>query len=98
MAKKVIGVCKICGNHRELSKEHIPTSAGFNSGDYKVQRSDRHKTKEVNVWRTEKKQGGYFSYVLCAECNNRTGQWYGGEYKKLAQACAPFANPSNAGK
>ncbi len=98
MAKEVIGVCKICDNKRKLSKEHIPPSAAFNAGEYKAQTIDEHKTKDVNVWRTSKKQGGHFAYVLCVECNNRTGQWYGGEYKKLAGACAPFANPSNAGK
>lgn len=98
MAKNVIGVCKLCGNKRKLSKEHIPPSAAFNSGDYQVQSIDRYKTKDVNIWQTKKKQGGHFAYVLCVECNNRTGQWYGGEYKRLAEACAPFANPSYAGQ
>lgn len=98
MAKNVIGYCKICGNKRKLSKEHIPPSAAFNSGDHKVQSIDEYKTKDVNVWQTNKKQGGHFAYVLCVECNNHTGQWYGGEYKRLAEACAPFANPSYAGQ
>lgn len=98
MAKNVIGFCKICGNKRKLSKEHIPPSAAFNSGDYKVQAIDKYKTKDVNIWQTKKKQGGHFAYVLCVECNNRTGQWYGGEYKRLAEACAPFANPLYAGQ
>lgn len=98
MAKDVIGFCMICGNKTKLSKEHIPPSAAFNSGDYKVQSIDEYKTKDVNVWQTNKKQGGHFAYVLCVECNNHTGQWYGGEYKRLAEACAPFANPSYAGQ
>lgn len=98
MAKDVIGFCKICGNKRKLSKEHIPPSAAFNSGDYKVQTVDKYKTKDVNVWQTKKKQGGHFAYVLCVECNNQTGHWYGGEYKRVAEACAPYANPSNAGQ
>jgi hypothetical protein len=98
MAKDVIGFCKICGNKRKLSKEHIPPSAAFNSGDYKVQTIDKYKTNDVNIWQTKKKQGGHFAYVLCVECNNHTGHWYGGEYKRLAEACAPFANPSYAGQ
>lgn len=94
----MIGFCKLCGNKKKLSKEHIPPSAAFNSGDYKVQTIDKYKTKGVNIWQTKKKQGGHFAYVLCVECNNHTGQWYGGEHKKLAEACAPFANPSYAGR
>jgi hypothetical protein len=98
MAKNIVGFCKICGNKKKLSKEHIPPSAAFNSGDYKVQCIDKYKTKGVTVWQTKKKQGGHFAYVMCVECNNRIGQWYGGEYKRLAEVCAPFVNPLNVGR
>ena len=98
MAKNIVGFCKICGNKKKLSKEHIPPSAAFNSGEYKVQSINRYKTKGLTVWQKKKKQGGYFAYVMCIECNNRTGQWYGGEYKRLAKACSPFAHPSNVGQ
>jgi len=98
LAKNIVGFCTICGNEKKLSKENIPPSAAFNSGDYTVQTIDKYKTMGVNVWQTKKKQGGHFVYVMCVKCNNHTGQWYGGEYKRLAEACAPFVNPSNAGR
>ncbi len=96
MAKNVIGLCKLCGKYKKLSKEHIPPRAAFNAGDYKIESINRYKTKSVNVWQTVKRQGGHFSYVLCEQCNNQTGQWYVREYAKLANACAPYAIPKNA--
>jgi len=96
MGKKVMGYCRLCGNYKKLSKEHVPPSSAFNSGDYTVESIDQFKSIDVNVWREQKKQGRHFAYVFCEQCNNKTGFWYGSEYKKLAEACAPYAWTANA--
>lgn len=90
------GVCKICERYGKLSKEHFPPERAYNEGPYVVETLDSFKSRENAVWRRRKKQGGNYSYVLCEECNNRTGQWYGGEYVKLAQTCYQYAHPFNA--
>ncbi len=91
-----MGDCRLCGYYKKLSKEHIPPSAAFNSGDYKIESIDQFKSNDINVWREQSKQGGHFAYVFCEQCNNQTGHWYGGEYKKLAGACTPYAWAANA--
>lgn len=97
MAKQRLGNCRICGDYGVLSKEHIPPSKAFNDGEYKAHSINKYKTKKVVVWQQQTKQGGHFAYVMCEKCNNRTGQWYGGEYVKYVRECEPYARPMNAG-
>jgi hypothetical protein len=98
MAKKVFGYCKLCGDYKKLSKEHVPPSKAFNSGEYKLETINRYKTKDILEWQQTKKHGGHYSYVFCEQCNNLTGSWYVKEYIKLAKICAPYAHPDNAGR
>jgi hypothetical protein len=90
------GFCKICGKYGKLSKEHIPPQKAFNKGNYFVETLDDHNSTPTAIWRKQKKQGGSFSYVLCEDCNNRTGGWYGAEYIKLAEHCFNLTPPLNA--
>lgn len=87
--KKILGQCRICGKHGELSFEHIPNRESYNKAtvvEYSVE--------DVLVKKEDGKgnivQGGIGEYTLCAKCNNDTGHWYGGEYTKWARICFEF--------
>lgn len=97
MGKKIEGVCALCGNHKELSREHFPPKAAFNSGEYKHIRVNLFKSKLSIVWAEKWKQGGNAQHRTCIECNNNTGGWYANAYKELARACRIYGRPYNAG-
>lgn len=82
LAKKVYGKCCICGLEKELTFEHIPPRAAFNSFGLKL----------YDFWgfllegnkRYTQAQQGFGGYTLCASCNNLTGEWYGTAYAEFA--------------
>jgi hypothetical protein len=73
----------------QATDEHIPPQAAFNDR-YVVMQSIAN-----TPWglRTHKEfhQNGFKKAVLCADCNNRTGGWYGTDYAAFAQECASYA-------
>lgn len=83
--RKKAGVCCICGQHAQLSREHVPPQAAFNS-DTVIQYSweDQFFKKKV---KGTKVQGGAGEFTLCKSCNNNTGGWYATEYVKWARTC-----------
>ncbi len=92
------GRCYICGQLGKLSREHMPPEKAFNYDKVLLAKIDKERTKAVVRWQWEQRQGGNFEFVLCENCNNKTGSWYGNEYVKFVKACAQYANPQNAGK
>jgi hypothetical protein len=92
------GKCYICGEVSKLSKEHMPPRKAFNDCKVLLAKIDRERTKAEVRWRKEQRQGGNFEFVLCEDCNNKTGSWYGNEYVKFVKVCAKYANSENAGK
>lgn len=67
------GICRICGEFKYLTYEHIPPRGAGN---------DRRITYESfqNVILEQKpstSQNGMKQHSLCAGCNNSTGSWYG---------------------
>jgi hypothetical protein len=79
--------CRLCGETRPLTKEHIPPAAAFNRAraterdpwDREARGND-----ELPEGRTQSE--GIWGYTLCADCNSRTGSWYGTEYQQWAIA------------
>src|SRR5215208_976095 len=69
--------CRLCGVRGPLSREHIPPQVAWD-GRFRVRVQN---FEQLNAGRRGNHyQSGYFDWVLCEECNNRTGQWYGAEY------------------
>ena len=89
MSKNISGKCALCGKECNLSFEHIPPKAAFNSNPVKPVTAETILNHEENApWDTEglpysNQQQGMGLYSLCPECNNNTGSWYGEEYINL---------------
>ena len=109
MKNKVYGNCKLCGEYKELSFEHVPPQRAFNSSTVKIFDSDEILKLMAGVdnrmpWdfgglKGSLKQGGSGDYYLCRKCNNDTGSWYMKEYvdftHKLYNVLAQCKNFSN---
>ncbi len=89
------GICKICGELKDMSPEHIPPKNAFNSSKVTVlpfeevtkimSGADGRMPWDTNGLRGTVQQGGYRKYCLCHSCNNNTGQWYMRSYTDLAK-------------
>lgn len=83
--KRIIGICRLCGKEKELSKEHIPPRSCFNKNTtyysipileyYQLENPLQHKFKG------KKFQGGIGEYSLCRDCNSFLGTNYVNSYK-----------------
>jgi hypothetical protein len=78
MAQSVSGVCKLCGKRGELTKEHIPAKGGYKGKSYRVRVLTGDAVLEGG--RGDEYQNGFHAPVLCDDCNNKTGAWYGAEF------------------
>ncbi len=86
-----IGVCKICGLKKELSKEHIPPQSAYNDfygKEFKgeevlSQLSSTRLPWELNGLKYKYFQSGYKTTTICEECNKFTGSKYGRDYVKF---------------
>ena len=84
------GPCRICGETRMLTEEHIPPRGAFNK--------ERGRTVEVGALLNREElampdegevfQGGISGFTLCEECNNLTGTRWGREYQEWARRAA----------
>lgn len=90
MNRKNYGKCALCGKECELTFEHIPPRAAFNShparpvsGD-KIIKDNNRMPWDMSGLQYENQQRGMGRYSLCAECNNNTGTWYGDSYATFA--------------
>ena len=72
------GICRLCGKHDDLTKEHIPAKGGYKGMSYRVRVLSGDAVLEGG--RGKQYQNGFYSNVLCEECNNITGTWYGAEF------------------
>lgn len=83
---KHLGTCKLCGQFKKLTEEHIPPKNAFNSSDavvlpfdevIKVMTEDEGRMPwDIKGLNGRIQQGGHKQYCLCQECNNNTGAWY----------------------
>ena len=107
MPKKHFGKCALCGKECELTFEHVPPRAAFNSkparpvSGVEVLTEKNLNDKERMPWDTtglryQNQQQGMGRYSLCAACNNNTGAWYGDAYVYFANvAHAAITNRSD---
>lgn len=94
-AVKHPGICKLCGQYKDLTLEHIPPKSAFNSNTVKVfsvvdvvkQLSEENSKTSWNAqdFRGTIQQGGHKRYCLCRSCNNNTGQWYMRTYTDMTK-------------
>lgn len=89
MAKHV-GKCALCGCEGELTFEHIPPRAAFNSTPAKPVTGEGFLDDDRMPWDTtglrySNQQQGMGKYSLCQTCNNNTGAWYGDDYRIVAR-------------
>ncbi len=84
--KLVQGTCRLCGEVKGLSYEHIPPQVAFNHNTkFKiVDSSDYYKTGSFKETRGKIKQGGIGFNTLCGPCNNFLGSQYVEAYKHWA--------------
>ena len=88
--KENMGKCALCGRLGELTFEHIPPKAAFNSSPVKpVNKMADKEFAERLPWEIDglpylNLQRGNGVYSLCQECNNCTGSWYGAAYVDVA--------------
>ena len=90
MDKKLYGKCALCRKECELTFEHIPPRAAFNStpvrpvtGDKIIKDQDRMPWDASGLPYTNQ-QRGMGKFTLCKECNNNTGAWFGNDYNQIS--------------
>jgi len=74
----LVGRCRLCGQTAPLTKEHIPAKGAFNGRPFRVRVQTGEQALEREGGRVY--QRGFHAAVLCNECNNNTGAWYGEEF------------------
>ena len=93
---KHFGRCALCGKKSDLTFEHIPPRAAFNStparpvsGD-KLIGNDGRMPWDTTGLQYDNQQKGMGRYSLCKACNNKTGSWYGNAYEHVAHVVHAF--------
>jgi len=88
--EKQIGLCRICGQEKELSYEHVPPRVAFNKNTRHVSVSMEAYAKVDNPLEYSPKgkilQGGIGYYSLCRECNSFLGRMYVPAYEKWVRS------------
>jgi len=75
------GTCHICGVKGPLSFEHIPPRKAFNERRViSLPFEEAIKLGPDEIPRGKIKQRGVGGYTLCADCNSKTGHWYGSQF------------------
>jgi hypothetical protein len=85
---KYEGNCWLCGEFRQLTKEHIPPHSAFNDHEIFLQAIDE-RARDVShvVWKGDV-VNGWIVRSLCAECNNEAGRKYGSHYVEFIKQIA----------
>lgn len=83
--------CGLCGNIRKLSKAHVPPQAAGNTT--RVLRAPDvivAGVRRPGRWM----EGGMWVRGLCADCNNRAGNYYDGAYADFSEQVRRLASPT----
>lgn len=94
--RKVIGICRLCGEEKELSFEHVPPQKAFNSGLAIVMplQPGTILGPDDPITGMEYTKG-VGAYTLCHRCNNTTGSWYGNGFIRWCQQGAHLLDQSD---
>jgi hypothetical protein len=78
--------CRLCGQQRSLTREHVPPRTAYNTeaGRMHTLLEWLGRTAEDALPGGFVHQGGNWGYTLCAECNHFTGHQYASEYGRMA--------------
>ena len=88
------GNCKLCGEYRHLTFEHVPPKSSFNNtrvhvvkgNDALQSMTDGRAPWDLSGIHYRNQQKGKGGYYLCEDCNNKTGSWYANEYVRFIQS------------
>lgn len=85
-SRSVVGTCRLCGECRQLTREHIPPRSSGNAERMKAMSFESwlNRTSLESERPGEIRQGGISGFTLCGDCNSLTGRKYGAEYKDWA--------------
>lgn len=99
-ATRRTGRCRICGQTRDLTREHVPPRSAYNR--------EPGRAHTILEWlrRTAAgalpggilRQGGTWGYTLCKPCNDLTGHRYADEYRELAMTVVRMFKRANVGE
>lgn len=88
--KKIIGICQICGEDKQLTVEHyIPRAAGGGAAATIYSGDELLKSLQLdddgNPFKPKGKiqQNGMVKHTLCKECNERSGILYDKEFSRF---------------
>lgn len=93
--KPIIGKCRLCGEIKKLTFEHVPPETTFNNYSVSILSAEQLINQVANPdilpWDFSEAKGkiqqrGRGGYYLCGDCNSKTGQWYVPEYSKFVHA------------
>lgn len=97
--RKTQGKCALCGNHGELTEEHVPPKCAFNKGRL-IQlgaapwEAGAYVAPGQQV-RGRQIQGGQRFATLCGRCNNQLGRDYAWAYGDWAVQIAELRLPTH---
>ncbi len=80
--------CKICGEYKEMTFEHIPPQSAFNNKGVLLHSLNYISDESYQIAKKtpqRKHRRGLGEYSLCQSCNNLTGGWYGEAYADWAK-------------
>lgn len=79
------GRCRLCGEHRQLTFEHVPPRGAFNDRPVRIQKYDQQINERSPLYGSySKAPRGSGDHVLCVQCQTRTGTWYARHYVEFA--------------
>ena len=93
--QKIYGICRLCGENKELTFEHVPPETVFNKGAVRnvsldaVIKDTVKENKlpwEINYGKGKIKQRGRGGFYLCSDCKSCTGKWYVPGYSRFVHA------------
>lgn len=92
----VLGICTICGTRAQLTDEHLPPRKAFNDAPLMRWGGDLSASlASGSIVRTlESIDSPRVLKNLCKSCNNRTGSWYGTDYRDYARRAAESRIPA----
>ena len=105
--KLEFGICKICGEYKILTEEHIPPKSAFNNGTMMIYSSEEAiKTItdesrlpwDFNGLKYKLKQGGRTFKTLCGKCNSYCGTNYVDYYQIMVKSFARFLSTLDMSK
>lgn len=85
-SKKPLALCRLCGQVRPVSFEHIPPQSAFNRKPVFIQRTEHLFDPSSHLFGKRKRLAqGMGKDSLCETCNKQTGDWYARDYGAFAQ-------------